>query len=77
MAFFNSDRRLKQLLKPVVMAGLGYMRLGQPVSTLSGGESQRLKLVTELSKARRPEDLRVFFFSTTAGLAEGFSHGSS
>jgi excinuclease ABC subunit A len=42
--FFADQKRIQTLLTPLARVGLGYVRLGQPVSTLSGGEAQRLKL---------------------------------
>lgn len=47
--FFNGHRKIQQRLNALRQAGLGYIRLGQPVSTLSGGESQRLRIAALLA----------------------------
>ncbi|HEY9515749.1 MAG TPA: excinuclease ABC subunit UvrA [Gemmatimonadaceae bacterium] len=49
-AFFENQPRVRHKLETLVEVGLGYVRLGQSATTLSGGEAQRVKLATELSK---------------------------
>jgi excinuclease ABC subunit A len=50
LEFFASLPKIKRKLKTLKDVGLGYIHLGQPATTLSGGEAQRVKLSTELSK---------------------------
>lgn len=64
-AFFADDPALKRSLEVIREVGLGYIRLGQPATELSGGEAQRVKLATELQRAQRGGTLYVLDEPTT------------
>jgi excinuclease ABC subunit A len=64
-AFFETIPRIKNKLKTLVEVGLGYIKLGQPATTLSGGEAQRIKLSRELSKRNTGRTLYLLDEPTT------------
>ncbi len=63
--FFSAQPRILKKLKIMQEIGLGYIKLGQPSSTLSGGENQRVKLATELAKRDTGKTLFVLDEPTT------------
>ncbi|OPC72616.1 excinuclease ABC subunit A [Elizabethkingia miricola] len=63
--FFSSDRSLRQSLEVLRQVGLGYIRLGQPATELSGGEAQRIKLASELQRTQKGKTLYVLDEPTT------------
>ncbi|QQG42482.1 MAG: excinuclease ABC subunit UvrA [Candidatus Giovannonibacteria bacterium] len=63
--FFKDIPQIDQRLKTLVEVGLGYMKLGQPATTLSGGEAQRVKLAFELSKKATGRTLYILDEPTT------------
>ena len=65
LAFFDAIPVIKNKLATLNDVGLGYMRLGQPATTLSGGEAQRIKLATELSRRATGQTLYILDEPTT------------
>ncbi len=63
--FFAEDPQVSRALQVLQEVGLGYLRLGQPATELSGGEAQRVKLATELQRAHRGDTLYVLDEPTT------------
>ena len=73
LTFFENHPRLKRKLQTLYDVGLGYIKIGQPSTTLSGGEAQRVKLATELSKRSTGRTIYILDEPTT-GLHAGDVH---
>jgi excinuclease ABC subunit A len=65
LEFFDAFSKIRQLLAALNDVGLGYVKLGQPSTQLSGGEAQRVKLATELGKTATAHTLYVLDEPTT------------
>ncbi len=65
MYFFESIPKIQRKLKTLYDVGLGYIKIGQPATTLSGGEAQRVKLATELSKRSTGKTIYILDEPTT------------
>src|SRR5438105_13347215 len=65
LSFFEHIPKIRRRLETLDAVGLGYIRLGQPATTLSGGEAQRVKLATELSTIAAGRTLYILDEPTT------------
>ena len=65
LKFFENFPQIKNKLQTLYDVGLGYIKLGQPATTLSGGEAQRVKLATELSKRQTGKTMYILDEPTT------------
>ena len=70
LEFFENIPTIKRKLETLMDVGLSYIKLGQPSTQLSGGEAQRIKLATELSKRPTGKTLYILDEPTT-----GLTHG--
>ncbi|MBC5637879.1 excinuclease ABC subunit UvrA [Ornithinibacillus sp. BX22] len=65
LEFFSNIPKIKRKLQTIVDVGLGYVRLGQPATTLSGGEAQRVKLASELHRRSNGKTMYILDEPTT------------
>lgn len=70
LEFFKHIPKIKRKLQTIVDVGLGYVTLGQPATTLSGGEAQRMKLASELHRSSNGRNFYIFDEPTTGLHAE-------
>ena len=73
LEFFSSIPKISRKLQTLVDVGLGYIKIGQPATTLSGGEAQRVKLASELSKRSTGKTMYILDEPTT-GLHIAYVH---
>lgn len=67
-SFFFEEKKIHEKVRLACELGLGYLKLGQPLNTVSGGEAQRLKLIKEMGKNRGRKNLIYLFDEPTIGL---------
>ena len=65
LEFFSNRPQIVRKIKTLADVGLGYLKLGQPATTLSGGEAQRVKLATELQRRSTGKTIYVLDEPTT------------
>ena len=68
LSFFKENRKIENILQILLDVGLGYIKLGQPSNTLSGGEAQRVKLASHLAASRESKHTLFIFDEPTTGL---------
>jgi len=68
LSFFKENRKIENILQILSDVGLGYIKLGQPSNTLSGGEAQRVKLASHLATSRESKHTLFIFDEPTTGL---------
>ena len=68
LSFFSSQKDIVNKIQPLADVGLGYVKLGQSSSTLSGGEAQRVKLASYLNKDQSNQSILFIFDEPTTGL---------
>lgn len=68
LEFFSEDKKIKPYIQSLFDVGMGYIKLGQPSNTLSGGEAQRIKLAQHLALQKKGKHTLFIFDEPTTGL---------